>query len=316
MPTSYEEMLRSGMIKKGNDPYLKVHKLPTGIAPLDTMLAGGVAIGRCTELYGPESTGKTLIGQYIAKAVQESEHPAVLYVDLERSYDEAWWQQSGVDTEKLMVSDPTTAEQAIDIMRATSHDPDLGLIILDSIAAMTPQPEMDPDKSSEDNKQPGLQAKVCTLMYRQMVPLLDNRIIFLSLNQMRENIGVHDELKALPGGRAQRHYNHVILRTARESWITDNSSGQRLGFDMEITNKKNKLASTPDGYSITLPFMFNSQIDFTTTYIEEGLRIGLIVKHGPYYNYLGTRVLGKANLRQFFADNPEELENLKNTIAA
>jgi recombination protein RecA len=311
-----DELMKSGALIKGDDPSLEVIKLPLGIVSLDELLGGGLPLGRCIQFVGPESTGKTLLAQIATAVVQKSQHPLALYMDLERSYDEAWWQQSGVDTQKLLVSTPTTAEEAIDVMRGVlCSTEELGIIVLDSIAAMIPAPEMDPERSSTENRQPGLQAKVVTFMFHQILPLLKGRVIFLVTNQMRDNVGGHDELGALPGGKATRHYSHVILKTRRESWITDNKTKARLGFYMEVTSRKNKLAKTADGDSITLPFMFNSQIDWTTSYIEDAVKAHLIVKAGPYYKVAGRSFLGMQNMREFFTDNPEELEQLRLSLA-
>lgn len=307
-----EELLKSGMIKRGDDERLVIKKLPIGIPALDNLLGGGMPLGHAVESYGPESTGKTLIAQYVTAAVQASQFTEVLYMDMERSFDEEWWKESGVDTAKLMVSQPATGDQAVDIMRGVLHSaPNLGLIIMDSIAAMTPQVEMDPEKSSED-KTIGLQAKLVTLMYRQIINLLEDRVIFLATNQMRENIGAHDELAALPGGRAQRHYSHIILRTRRESWITEGKNEKaRIGFYMDIASRKNKMCATPDGTSISIPVMFKGQIDYTTSYIDDAVKSGLIPRRGPYYSWKEKSYMGMQALRTMFMDNPEELELLK-----
>lgn len=312
MVKGLDDLIKSGAIKYGNDPSLEIHRLSIGINPFDELLGGGLPKGRCVELYGPESTGKTLIAQLAVAAVQKSDRPMSLYMDMERSYDEVWWQQSGVDTEKLMVSSPATAEQAIDIMRAvTDGAHDLGIVVLDSIAAMTPELEADPERSSGE-KTIGLQARATTLMYRQMLPIL-GQAIFLVTNQMRETIGAHDELRGLPGGRAQRHCNSIILRTARSEWINDGNKNH-LGFYMEIVSKKNKTCNVADGTSITLPFMFNGQIDMLTSYLEEAEKKRVIIKSGPYYKIAGRSFLGKAALRQFFLDNLQEIEVLRQAM--
>lgn len=308
---SVQDLMSSGMVMKGDDPNLVVNFLPTGITALDNLLGGGFGMGRCTLGIGPESTGKTLLSQICAAAVQRSPNPIVLYVDLERSFDRSWWEQSGVDVTKLLVSTPESAEKAIDIIRAMLlGEPRLGMVIVDSLAAMVPAPEMDPEKSSED-KTIGLQAKVITLMYRQIVPLLDNRVIVYVTNQMRENIGGYEDLGALPGGRAQRHYSHVILKTRRESWIKDSNGKTNKGYYMEITSRKNKLCSVPDGTVITLPFLFNGQIDMLTSYLEEAVRQSLVTRRGPYYYWREKSFLGMPNLRQHFIENPELVPELQ-----
>lgn len=299
-----------GLVKMGSDESLYLKRIPLGLPQLDDLLGGGVPVGRCLLAYGPESTGKTLLAQYITAAVQKSVKPLTLLLDLERCYDEGWWKASGVDTEQLMVSSPATAEEAIDIMMAVMNEPTLGLMIVDSIPAMIPATIADPEKSAED-RTIGLLARLVTLMYSKLVhPLSQNGVILLTTNQMRETIGGYDELNALPGGRAQRHFSQIILRTKREGWIKD-AAKNNVGFDMEITSKKNKTCSIPDGTSITMPFLAVGGIDLLTAYINDGIEKKFITRKGPYYSYGDKNVLGVTNLRDFFTENPNELETLK-----
>lgn len=305
-----KKLMADGLIKKGNDESFLLKRIPLGIPQLDDLLGGGVPVGRCIEAYGYESTGKTLLAQYITAAVQKSEKPLALLLDLERSFDETWWKQTGVDTSDLMISSPATAEEAIDIMMAVMNDTDLGLIIVDSIPGMVPAKIADPERSAED-KTMGLLAQLVTLMYAKLVHKLDQQgVILMATNQMRANFSGFDELNALPGGLAQRHFNQIILRTKREGWIKD-SAKNTIGFDMEIISKKNKTCSVPDGTSITIPFLAKGQIDMMTAYINDGVEKKFIEKKGPYYYYAGKGNLGMPNLRTFFEENPEELELLK-----
>lgn len=316
---SIEELLKDGTIKSGSDPSLIVEWLSTGLPKLDNLMGGGFPLGRCVESFGPESTGKTLIAQYLAKSVQASERPGILYIDLENSFDEEWWILSGVDTKKIWVTKPATGELAIDIMRQILQEAEglkLGLIILDSIAGMVPSPEMDPKKSAQDNHQPGMQAKLVTLMYRSIVSLVnDNKVIFYAINQMRDNMGPYpDDIGALVGGHAQRHYSLIMLKTRRESWIKEGDN--RIGFYMEITSRKNKLATTPDGTTITLPFLFSSQIDMLTADLEEAVEKKIIDRKGPYYKFNMQNLLGMPNLRNYFLSNPEAMTLLRDCLEA
>lgn len=305
-----KKLMEQGLIKKGNDESLYLKRIPLGLPQLDDLLGGGVPVGRCIEAYGPESTGKTLLAQYITAAIQKTNKPQTLLMDLEFCYDETWWKQSGVDTESLWVSQPTTAEEAIDIMSSCMNDQTLGLMIVDSIPAMIPAKIADPERSAED-KTIGLLAQLTTLMYSKLLHrVMEQGVILLATNQMRANLGGFDELAALPGGFAQRHYNQVILRTKREGWIKD-SQKNTIGFEMEIISKKNKTCSVPDGTSITIPFLAKSQIDLLTAYIHEGIEKKFIEKKGPYYYYGGKSNLGVPALRTFFDENPNELELLK-----
>lgn len=310
-----EKLLKEGLIKYGSDPSLVINRTSSGIEKLDELLGGGLPLGKIIELYGPESTGKTLICQYIAAAIQKTDLPGVLYMDMEDSFDQGWWAQSDVDLSRMMVSNPATGEGAIDIMMALlqAKDAKLGLIIVDSIAAMTPSVQADPDKSSEDKGAMGVQAKLITLMFHKIKGLLGD-CIFLLTNQMRDSLGtMHDEIGALPGGRANRHYCHAILRTRRESWI--NEGDNHVGFNMEIINKKNKLAKTADGASIILPFNYRGQIDVLMSYMDEAINLNIIQQSGPWYQFAEQKWLGKSAMREAFSGSPNMTEKLKTDLA-
>lgn len=304
-----DDLYKSGVLMKGNDERLELQRVPLGIPQIDGILGGGIPLGRTTMLVGPESTGKTLIAQYAVAAIQRQEkrNRAVL-VDLEQSYDEEWWALSGVDIDQLVVSRPRTGEMAIDIIRALiEHDPELGIIILDSAAAMTPAPEL--ERSAED-KTMGLQAKLINLLFRIVMPL-NQHAAFVVINQVRDNIGVPGE--TYPGGRGLRHSAHVILRTKRDGWIEENQ--QRIGFNIEVTCRKNKTASEME-QSATLPFHFRSQIDLVQAYIEEGI-IREIIKARPPYYYIGEQhFMGKNSLRTYLQENPEAWDWLNEQLSA
>lgn len=313
-PKTLDQYKREGVIKMGNDESLLVTRIAIGIPQLDTLIGNGIPQGKFIQNFGPESTGKTLIGQYICAAVQRAGLLA-LYVDLEDTYDQEWWALSGVDTASLLVASPASAEEAINMMRGVLvSTPTLGIILVDSIAGMIPQTETDMARGSEENRQPGTQAKVVTFMYMQIKGIL-GKCIFWSCNQMRDNIGQGSELSALPGGRANRHYNHIILKTRRESWINNPTDPrQRLGYYMEVTSIKNKTCNTPDGEYIKLPIMFRNQLDWTTSYIEDGLQMRYIVRNGPWYTFDGQRFMGMQALREFFSNNEDQLARLRYAV--
>jgi recombination protein RecA len=220
-----EKLFKAGLIKYGNSPELVIKHISSGIEQLDALLGEGVPLGKIIQFYGPESTAKTLLCQYIMASVQKSENPDMIYFDLEDSFDPEWWAQSGVDLEKLMVSAPATGEECIDIIVAllNASGLKLGAIMIDSLAGMVPMQEADADKSAED-KTMGLQAKLITLLYRKLrthITQSSHKPVILMTNQMRDSLGQqHDEIGALPGGRANRHFAHILLRTRRHSWIT------------------------------------------------------------------------------------------------
>lgn len=315
------QMKRSGLIKQGSDSGLAIERIPISIPTLNELIGGGAPRGRGIQFYGEESTGKTLLMQCMIADIQRSATPDVLVMDQENTYDEAWWRQSGVDTEKLMVSRTDTAEQAIDVIRsvldamgpkaANVENRTLGAICVDSVAALIPQTEMEEDKSAEDKRMPGAQAKAITYFYHKIGGTnLGNQVILITTNQMRDAIGYANEMSALPGGRANRHYNHIFLRTRREEWIKDEHQ-RVVGYMMEIISRKNKTCKTPDGTSIKIPILADTQINWTMTYIEEGRRLGFITSRGPYYYFGEVQKLGMQGLRNFFSENPTVFEQLR-----
>lgn len=314
-PMDIETMMKKGLLKKGSDESLQVIRISSGIELLDELLGGGVPRGKVIQLYGPESTGKTLICQYLTKAVQNTELPMILYVDLENSFDANWWSATGIDMDKLIVTSPASGEEAVDVMLAFLRDKSykVGLIIVDSLAGLIPSSEVDPDRSTENNPQPGLQARLITRMYGKTKGEQGDTIIVVT-NQMRDSIGTqYDELGVLPGGRANRHYCHIILRTRREGWIND-SDNNHTGFTMEIISRKNKTCSVADGTSIMLPFDAQNQIDMLIAYTNDALEKKIITRNGPYYAWMENRWLGKANMQQWFKDNPEAVDILKQNL--
>lgn len=310
-----DSLIKDGSIRMGNDPSLVIKRIPTGLDALDHILGGGIPKGKIIEFYGQESTGKTLMAQYITKAIQTTENPNVLLMDMEDSFDQEWWQMSGVDIEKLWVSAPVTGEQAIDVMTAIlrGKDAKCGMIIIDSIAGFVPSPEMDPDKSAEDRVSMGLQAKLITSMFRRVKGLLGDTVLLMT-NQMRDNMNSqYDEIGALPGGRANRHYCHILMKTRKDEWINEGKA--HIGFQLEIINRKNKLSTVPDGESVKFPFLYTSQIDMQIMLIEAGIQEKLIHQNGPYYYWGDDGISGKANLRSWFNEHPEKLEELKAALA-
>lgn len=308
-----DKLFKDGLLKYGNDPSLVIRRTTSGIELLDELLGGGLPWGKIIELYGPESTGKTLICQYVAAAIQKTGKD-VIYFDMEDSFDQGWWAQSEVNLEKMIVTSPSTAEKAIDIMMALLQPNNtIGLIIVDSLAGMTAAIDADPNRSAEE-KTMGAQAKVVTLMFQKVKSRLGDAIWLLT-NQMRESLGtMHDEIGALPGGRANRHFCHAILRTRRHSWINDGED--HIGFNMEIINKKNKLAKTADGSSILLPFNYRGQIDMLMSYMDEAIESEIIGRSGAWYTYSDKKWLGKAAMREWFSGTPGAAEALKARLYA
>lgn len=302
--TILEQMSKQGSILRGDDRRLNLTRLRTGVTPLDDILGGGLPRGAVTLIVGPESTGKTILCQYAIAAQQAAKSGKnVLYIDAERSFDPDWWKDTGVNLKTLLVARPATGEQLIDlIVEAIESDAELGMIVIDSLAAMPPSKIV---AESAERTDVGSLAKLANLMFIKVMPILGDRILLIT-NQLRENIGGYGD--RYPGGLSQRFYAHVILRTRRNGWIED--KGQRTGFTMEVTTVKNKTA--PPQEMASLPFLFRGQLDMLSVAIDDAVARGMITAKPPYYSIQGVdeKFLGKARLREYLTEHPDVLKGL------
>ena len=310
-----EAMYEDGTLMTGDDPRLVVDRLPVGIKPLDDFLGGGFPLNRVTMIYGPESTGKTLLCQYATRATQQA-GKRVLLLDAERSYDKGWWDTTGVDTDALIVSQPATGEKAIDVIEMVlKADPDIGLVVVDSLAALHPAFIIE---ESAESQSVAMQPRLLGRMFAKVLPLLHGRA-FMSTNQIRiqmtKGAGGVITSEGFPGGWAVRHNTHMILRTKRDEWLADTDK-RRYGFVMEIWMSKNKTGA-PQGH-LTLPIRFDTQIDVLTTMIDDAIDRGLITVAGPWITLPaelgGGKVIGKLALRQRFIDNEDEYAKLEKLV--
>lgn len=306
VPTELDKLIEQGLIRPSTDPAFTVHRVSSGLPQLDAALGGGYAFARNVLIVGPESTGKTILAQYAAASVQREPKATVLLIDAEMSFDREWWSKTeGLDADRLYVSQPPSGEAAIDVIVAMAKsDANLRLIILDSIAALSP--------TSVQEKSAGERtvASIATLvnnLYQRLTPV-NHRAVFLAINQLRDNMNGYDDV--YPGGRAQRHYSHIILRTRREGWIKEKDV--RIGYMMEVYVKKNKLGS-PEAV-IQLPFLYGLQVDMVQSYIDEAIEQGIIATAGPYYEFEDKRVLGKAALRAWFTEEEAAFVALKRRV--
>ncbi len=293
----FADLLKSGIIVKGNDPSLDLIRLPIGIPQIDELNAGGFCFGKNYMFVGPESTGKTLIAQYVAAAVQRA-GKQVLLVDAERGFDSHWWASTGVELSKLMVTAPPTGEESIDAIRSTmlGMGEDLGLVILDSMAALTPNYEAEHETG---DLMIGATARLAAKMMRVIMPINKNPgAIFIIINQIRENIGGYEE--QYPGGRSLRHNSHAILRMRREGWIKEGTAF--MGFNIEVSNVKHKLGGRQKA-TVTVPFTFAKQIDAAAVFFDEGVAKEIITAGGGgYYTFGEHKWQGKAKAIAAFSD--------------
>lgn len=308
--SAYKEAFKAGFIVRGDAESLTLKRLPIGIPSLDRAIGGGLPIGGITLIAGHESSGKTILCQYAVAAQQEqkTDRKTVLYLDVERSFDREWWEASGVNVKNLLVMRPPSGEQLIDLTaEALQEDKTIGMIVLDSIAAVPPEALME---AQSHEQRIGMLARLMSRFFVKILPLAQDVTVVMT-NQLRANIGTHGT--SYPGGVYQRYAAHLILQTRRHSWLTERD--QRVGYNMLVEVRKNKTAPlwTDD---VIIPFRFGSQIDHTSMLIDLGIEQGIIEPRSPYYRVPDDEgeiksVLGQANLRQHLADNLKVLAQLQ-----
>lgn len=305
-----EALYKTGAIMRATDERLEIRRTSTGVPMLDALIGGGLVLGRNVLAVGPESTGKTLLAQLAATELMKSDPEAkVLLIDAEFSYDPQWWAQSGIDLNRLIVTQPTMGDVAIDtMMDVCQADHSVRMVITDSLAALNPASLVNKDAGERSI---AYLAELLTHYYAKIPQLLTRGVLVWSINQMRANIGGYDDV--YPGGREQRHASHLILRLRRDEWIKEGD--ERVGYKMEVLVKKTKIGGQQES-SCVIPVMFSSQIDLVSSYIEDALAKKIVLTAGPYYSFAEHKWLGKAAFRQALMDMPELLDKLKEEVLA
>ena len=297
----------------GSDEGLKVRLLPTGIGSIDQMLGGGFAHGRFALVTGRESAGKTLLALFAAKAAVEAGLP-VIWIDAEHAWDPTWAEAIGLDPSSIMVSVPRTGEAAFNVAVAAVRTPGAGLIVLDSLAALTPTAEVEDNKKGQQQGFVGTQARMINRGLRTVISENSEDWIFLAINQIRMKVGVmYGNPETLPGGMGQSFDATHIIRARRASWITEGNTkeGKRIGYNLRLVAEKSKL--TEPFRECTVPFFFTGDFDEIAGELTIAIDLGIIAKKpGGYYEFGDLRVRGLAGLREKL----DEVEGLREDIAA
>ncbi len=307
---SLAALYESGVLLRADDQRLQVKRVSTGIPMLDACIGGGLVFGRNVLCVGPESTGKTLLAQFAAAELMRLDPAAkVLLIDAEFSYDPVWWSQSQVDQQRLLVTQPTRGEDAVDtMMEVCNADPAVRMVIIDSLATLNPSALV--DKATGERSVAPL-AMLLLAMYAKIPQLLARGVIVYAINQMRANISGYDDV--YPGGREQRHNSHLILRTRREEWIKEGT--ERVGYRMEVLIKKTKIGGVQDS-SCIIPVRFTSQIDLLSSYIDEAIERRIIATAGPYYKWGEFSWLGKTAVRAAMMERQDLYDSLRHAVLA
>ncbi len=298
------------IMKLGGSTHLHIESIPTGSLALDIALGvGGIPRGRVTEIYGPESSGKTTLCQHIIAEAQKRGGIAA-FIDVEHALDPVYAARCGVNVDELYVSQPDTGEQALEIAEALVRSGAVDVIVVDSVAALVPRAEIEGEMG---DAHVGLQARLMSQALRKLagaVKQSNTSLIFT--NQLRQKIGImFGNPETTTGGMALRFYASVRLDMRRVEAIK--SGGEVTGNRTKVTVKKNKVA--PPFKIAEFDIMYNEGISKVGDILDIGVDIGLIDKRGSFYSYEDTRLgQGRENSKQFLADNPAIALEIENKI--
>tara|TARA_R100000808_G_scaffold4137_2_gene13797 strand:+ start:6745 stop:7683 length:939 start_codon:yes stop_codon:yes gene_type:complete len=290
---------------RGNNTSFAYDRIPFGIPALDTLTGGGIPKKRMTLLYGPTNVGKSYLASQICANAQKQGGTAG-WVDTELSWDSEWVAKCGVDSEKILVAQPTNGEEALETVREMMIA-GVDVIVLDSIAGLVPTTVAEEEFSYNPM---AWQARFINSALPKLLPNLKNGSAFVAINQVRSSLGPV-AIDNMPGGLAQTFFSHFLLQVRRSGWIEENK--QRVGFDMEVRLRKTKVGGENWSNAI-VPFRVSGGIDILESFIREGLDRGLITRAGAWYTYKDDKAMGLNGLKQIFIDTPEKIELLKSEI--
>lgn len=301
---------KGSIMKLGEHSTLDVDSISTGCLDLDIALGiGGVPRGRIIEVFGPESSGKTTIALHVVAEAQKT-GGAAAFVDAEHALDPSYARNLGVDTENLIVSQPDTGEQALEIAEALVRSGAVDVIIVDSVAALVPRAEIEGEMG---DSHVGLQARLMSQALRKLAGAVNkSKCVIIFINQLREKVGVmFGNPETTPGGRALKFYASVRMDIRRIDSIKQGE--EVVGNRTRIKVTKNKVA--PPFKQAEFDIMYNEGISRAGNVLDVGVREELIQKSGAWFSYNDTRLgQGRENAKQYLRDNETLMLQIENKI--
>ncbi len=309
-----EKRFGKGSIMKmgGSAVLLPIEAIPTGSLALDLALGiGGIPRGRITEIFGPESSGKTTLAQHIIAEAQKR-GGTVAYIDAEHALDPSYAANCGVNIDELLISQPDTGEQALEITEALVRSSAVDAIVIDSVAALVPRAEIEGDMG---DPQMGLQARLMSQALRKLAAAIGRSgtaVIFI--NQLREKVGiVFGNPEVTTGGRALKFYSSTRIDLRRAEIIKQGNDA--IGSRIRAKVVKNKVA--PPFRTAEFDIMFDHGISKEGNLIDIGLELGLLSKAGAFFSYGDIRLgQGRESAKQHLAQNPELAQEIEERIRA
>jgi len=290
--------------------YAKVEGINTGSLSLDIALGGaGIPRGRVTELFGPESSGKTTVALHIIANAQRAGGVAA-FIDAEHALDTTWAKRLGVDVSSLLVSQPDTGEQALDITEMLIESNSVDLIVIDSVAALTPKAEIEGDMGDSHM---GLQARLMSQAMRKLTAVISkSKTALVFINQIRMKIGVmFGNPETTTGGTALKFYSSIRIDLRRITTLKDATGA--VGSRIRARVVKNKIA--PPFREAEFDIMFDSGISYEGDVLDLALACNVVEKGGAWLNYGNIRLgQGRDNARKYLAENKDLLGEIKNKV--
>ncbi len=301
---------KGSIIRMGENSRMNVSSVPTGSIALDMALGiGGLPKGRIVEIYGPESSGKTTLALSVVAEVQKQEGQAA-FIDAEHALDPIYAKALGVDIENMLVSQPDSGEQALEICDALVRSGAVDIIVIDSVAALVPQQEIDGDMGAAHV---GLQARLMSQALRKLSgTIAKTNCIVIFINQLREKVGVmYGNPETTTGGRALKFYASVRIDIRKTEALKKGT--EIYGNRVKCKIVKNKVA--PPFTIAEFDILYGKGISKSSEILDMGVALGILEKSGAWFYYDGSRIgQGKDNARQFIESDPAMMAEIEAKI--
>jgi len=289
-----------------------VEVIPTGSLALDLALGvGGIPRGRIMEIFGPEASGKTTLGQHMIAEAQKRGGIAA-YIDVEHALDPSYAANCGVNIDDMLISQPDTGEEALEITEALVRSGAIDVIVIDSVAALVPRAEIEGEMG---DAHVGLQARLMSQALRKLAAAIGkSRTAVIFINQLREKVGIiFGNPEVTPGGRALKFYSSIRIDLRRAETIKQGTVA--IGSHIKARVVKNKVA--PPFRSAEFDIMFAHGISKEGDFIDLGVELGLVKKAGAFFSYGDIRLgQGRESARQYLIQNPELAQEIEQQIRA
>lgn len=301
---------KGAVMKLGTNVAMQVDAISTGSLGLDLALGiGGLPRGRIVEVYGPESSGKTTLALHVLAEAQKL-GGEVAFIDVEHALDPTYARALGVDIDSLLVSQPDTGEQAMEICEALVRSGAIDAIVVDSVAAMVPKAEIEGEMG---DSHVGLQARLMSQALRKLTGIIGKtNTVCIFINQLREKVGVvYGNPEVTPGGRALKFYSSVRLDVRKKEVLK--SGTDIIGSRTKVKVVKNKVA--PPFREVEFDIMYGQGISKVGDLLDLAERLEIVQKSGAWFSYNGTRIgQGRDNAKNFLRDNPDIFEEISELV--